>query len=475
MKFSSNFLWGGATSAHQVEGGYREGGKGLSVMDVLTAGSNGVPRRFTGSVLQGLNYPNHEASDFYHHYHDDIALLADMGFKCFRMSIAWTRIFPNGDDPEPNEEGLAFYDNVFDTLISYGIEPVVTLAHFETPLNLVEKYGSWRSRKLIDFYVRFAEVCFNRYKDKVKWWMTFNEINNQANYMDDYVLLADSGLVFNEGENRELTMYQAAHYQLVASAIAVARGRAINPAFRFGCMLGMIPSYPKSCDPSDVFLAHKAMDFHFFFGDVHVRGEYPAYIERLWKRKGYTIDITDNDLDALKNGCVDFIGISYYMSFTLEHTDDNPHFEYREWQDVVPNPHLEASDWGAQIDPLGLRYSLNWLTDRFHLPIFIVENGFGAYDRMEADGSIHDPYRIDYLRSHIEQIGIAIEEDGVDVIGYTPWGCIDLVSAGSGQMNKRYGFIYVDKNDDGSGTLKRYKKDSFNWYKHVIKTNGEEI
>ena len=473
MPFKSNFLWGGATSAHQIEGAYNEGGKGLSVMDVLTSGSHGVPRRFTGEILPNETYPNHEASDFYHHYREDIALLAEMGFKCFRMSIAWTRIFPNGDDSEPNEEGLAFYDRVFDELLSHGIEPVVTLAHFEMPLNLVNKYSSWRNRKLIDFYVRYATTCFNRYKDKVTWWMTFNEINNQANYMEDYVLLADSGLVIAEGENREQTMYQAAHYQLVASALAIAQGREINPDFRFGCMLGMIPSYPKSCRPEDIFLAHKSMDLHFYFGDVHVRGQYPAYIERLWDRKGYAIDITPDDLHALKEGRVDYIGISYYMSFTLEHTADNPHFEYREWRDVVPNTYLDVSDWGAQVDPLGLRYSLNWLTDRYHLPIFIVENGYGAYDQLDKDGRVHDAYRIDYLKRHIDQIEAAIDEDGVDVIGYTPWGCIDLVSAGSGQMDKRYGMIYVDKNDAGAGTLCRLPKDSFYWYKKVIESNGE--
>lgn len=475
MALPEDFLWGGAVAAHQLEGGYDCDGKGLSTMDVTTSGDQTHLRRFTEKDVPGENYPNREAIDFYHRYEEDIALMAEMGFKCFRTSIAWSRIFPNGDDAVPNEGGLAFYDRLFDCCLEHGIEPVITLSHFEIPLNLVTKYGGWRDRRLIDFFVKFATACFERYKDKVTYWMTFNEINNQANYMEDYALLADSGIVAKEGEDREQVMYQAAHYELVASAKAVAIGHAINPNFQIGAMIAMCPVYPATCKPEDILQAQKAMERRFYYADVHAFGEYPANILALWKRKGFDIDFTVEDAECLYNGTIDYIGFSYYMSFTIEHKDDNPHYDYREFSDKVANPNLVVSDWGWAIDPIGLRYSLNWFTDKYRLPLFIVENGFGAYDKVEDDGSIHDPYRSDYLRAHIEQMKIAVEEDGVDLIGYTPWGCIDLVSAGTGQMDKRYGFIYVDKNDVGEGTLDRSKKDSFEWYKRVIATNGEDL
>ena len=475
MAFRTDFLWGGAVAAHQLEGGWDQGGKGVNIMDVTTAGNVSTRRRFTGEVLEGENYPNHEAIDFYHRYKGDIALLAEMGFKCFRTSISWARIFPVGDEEVPNEEGLKFYDDLFDECLKYGIEPVITLSHFEIPLGLVKKYGGWRNRKLIDFFVRFATTCFMRYKDKVKYWMTFNEINNQADYMDDFALLVDSGIVAEKGENRELAMFQAAHYELVASAKTVMIGHAINPDFEIGCMIAMCPVYPFSCKPEDILMATKAMQLRYYYADVHALGAYPPNVLALWERRGYDIDITPEDIELLAAGTVDYIGFSYYMSHTIEWKEDNPHFDYHEGADFVRNPHVKASDWGWQIDPVGLRYALNWFTDRYGLPLFIVENGFGAYDKVEADGSIHDPYRIDYLRAHIEQMKLAVDEDGVDLMGYTPWGCIDLVSAGTGEMEKRYGFIYVDKNNKGEGTLERSRKDSFAWYQRVIATNGEDL
>ena len=475
MAFKDGFLWGGAVAAHQLEGGYDQGGKGLSVMDVMTSGDQTHLRRYTADILPGENYPNHEAIDFYHRYKGDIALFAEMGFKCFRTSIAWARIFPSGDDAEPCEEGLKFYDDLFDECAKYGIEPVITLSHFEIPLALTKKYGAWRDRRLVDFFVKFAITCFERYKDKVKYWMTFNEINNQANYMEDYAFMADSGIAVEPGENRELIMFQAAHYQLVASALAIEAGHKINPDFEIGCMIAQCPVYPATCKPEDIFMAHRAMQMRYYYTDVHVFGEYPSYVTKLWERKGYKLDVTEQDLADLKRGCVDYIGFSYYMTFAIEHKDDNPHYDYREWSDLVKNGYVKASDWGWQIDPMGLRYALNWFADKYRVPLFIVENGFGAYDKVEEDGSIHDPYRIDYLRAHIEVMKAAVDEDGVDLMGYTPWGCIDLVSAGTGQMDKRYGFIYVDKNDAGEGTLERSRKDSFEWYKKVIATNGEDL
>ena len=475
MGFKQGFLWGGAVAAHQLEGAYNIGGKGLSIMDVCTVGSVHEHRQITKGIIEGKIYPNHDAIDFYHRYKEDIALFAQMGFRCFRTSIAWTRIFPTGEESEPNEVGLQFYDDMFDECLKYGIQPVITLSHFEMPYALVEKYGGWRDRKLIDLFVKFATVCFQRYQHKVKYWMTFNEINNQANFEHEGSIYSDSGILYKEGENKEKTMYQVAHYELVASAKAIAIGRNIIPDAHFGCMIAMCPIYPYSCKPEDIVMAYKAMQKRYYYTDVHVFGKYPANILALWKRKGFDIDVTEEDYQILQSGCVDYIGFSYYMSFAIQHKKENQYFDYNEAKDLVKNPHVDASDWGWQVDPVGLRYALNWFTDRYHLPLFIVENGLGAYDKVENDGSIHDTYRIDYLRKHIEQMRLAVDEDGVDLIGYTPWGCIDLVAASTGQMSKRYGFIYVDKQDDGTGSLKRSKKDSFFWFQKVIKTNGEDI
>lgn len=474
--FKDGFLWGGAVAAHQLEGGWQEGGKGISVADVMTAGRHGVAREITSGVLEGKYYPNHEAIDFYHRYKEDIALFAEMGFKCFRTSIAWTRIFPKGDELEPNEEGLQFYDNLFDECLKNGIEPVITLSHFEMPYHLVTEYGGWKNRKLIDFFARFAEVVFKRYKDKVKYWMTFNEINNQANYQEDFAPFTNSGIVYEEGDNREAIMYQAAHYELVASARAVKIGHEINPDFQIGCMIAMCPIYPATCNPKDILMAMKAMQKRYYFADVHVLGKYPEHIFKYWERKGISVDFTAQDKEDLLGGTVDYIGFSYYMSFAIDfHRENNPYFDYLETEDLVKNNYVKASEWEWQIDPEGLRYALNWFTDHYHLPLFIVENGFGAIDQVAADGMIHDDYRIEYLGAHIREMKKAVVEDGVDLMGYTPWGCIDLVSAGTGEMRKRYGFIYVDKDDNGKGSYNRSPKKSFGWYKEVISSNGESV
>ena len=475
MSFRKDFLWGGAVAAHQLEGAYNVDGKGLSIVDVVTAGTREKKRRITDGIVSGEYYPNHEAIDFYHHYKEDIKLFAEMGFKCFRTSIAWSRIFPNGDEIEPNEAGLQFYDKLFDECLKYGIQPVITLSHFEMPLHLVKKYGGWRSRKLIHFFVKFAETCFKRYKNKVKYWMTFNEINNQANFLNEESVYFNSGIQYAKEEKKEEVMYQAAHYELVASAQAVKVGHEINPDFVIGCMIAMCPIYPYSCKPEDILMAEKAMQKRYYFADVHVKGEYPCNILKYWERKQFHIDITEEDLSILKQGCVDYIGFSYYMSFAIDHKQNNPYYDYIEEEMLVKNPYVKASDWGWQIDPIGLRYSMNWFADRYCVPLFIVENGLGAYDKIEQDGTIADDYRIEYLREHIVQMKKAVEEDGIDLIGYTPWGCIDLVSAGTGEMDKRYGFIYVDKHNDQTGTLARSRKKSFYWYKKVIETNGENL
>lgn len=478
MALRKDFLWGGAVAAHQLEGGWNAGGKGPSVADVMTAGSNGVERRITDGVLTGENYPNHEAIDFYHRYKEDVALFAELGLNCFRTSIAWTRIFPNGDEEEPNEEGLQFYDDLFDECLKNGIEPVITLSHFELPYHLVTEYGGFKNRKLIDFFVHFAETVMTRYKDKVKYWMTFNEINNQANFMRDFAPFTNSGLKFPEGASdveREEIMYQAAHYELVASAKVVELGHKINPDFQIGCMIAMCPIYPATCKPEDMMAAQVAMQRRYWFADVHVRGHYPNYLKTYFDRKVFKLDITDEDITVLANGCVDYIGFSYYMSFAIKDHDKAPFFDYSEDKDLVRNQFVEASEWGWQIDPLGLRWSMSWFYERYEKPLFIVENGFGAVDELEADGMIHDQYRIDYLSAHIKAMKESVEYDGVDLMGYTPWGFIDLVSAGTGEMKKRYGFIYVDKDNDGNGSLARSKKDSFAWYQKVIATNGEKL
>ncbi|MGD6818004.1 6-phospho-beta-glucosidase BglA [Metabacillus sp. 113a] len=470
-----NFLWGGALAAHQFEGGWNEGGKGPSVVDVMTAGAHGVPRKITDTIEENEFYPNHEAIDFYHHYKEDIALFSEMGLKCLRTSIAWSRIFPKGDEPEPNEEGLQFYDDVFDELLKYGIEPVITLSHFEMPLHLAREYGGFRNRKMVDFFAKFAEVCFKRYKNKVKYWMTFNEINNKMDVNNPLFLWTNSGVQVEPGENAKEIMYIAGHHELLASALAVAKGKEINPDFQIGAMVSHVPIYPYSSNPEDIMLAEETMRQRYFFPDVHVRGYYPSYALKEFEREGYQIPIKEGDDDILKNGTVDYLGFSYYMSTTVKSDvvqDNAGDIVNGGLPNGVENPYIKSSDWGWAIDPTGLRYTLNRFYDRYQIPLFIVENGFGAVDTVEADGSIHDDTRIDYLKSHIEAFEKAITYDGVDLMGYTPWGIIDIVSFTTGEMKKRYGMIYVDRDNEGNGTMKRLKKDSFYWYKKVMEDNG---
>lgn len=471
-KLSKDFLWGGAFAAHQFEGGWNAGGKGPSVVDVMTAGAHGVPRKITETILEDTFYPNHEAIDFYGRYKEDIALLAGMGLKCLRTSIAWSRIFPKGDELEPNEEGLKFYDNVFDECIKYGIQPLVTISHYETPLHLAEKYDGWMDRRLIRFYEKYVRTIFTRYKDKVKYWLTFNEINSILNSP-----FMSGGINTPKEELTESQLYQAIHNELVASALAVKIGHEINPAFQIGCMILSMPVYPLSPDPADVIRAMEEEHKNSVFTDVHVRGEYPGYIIRYFREKNITFAITEEDREILKN-TVDFISFSYYVSVCATADEAKNIRGEGNLLGGVPNPTLRASEWGWQIDPMGLRYVLNQLWDKYQKPLFIVENGLGAADTLIPDknGSytVEDEYRIAYMRDHLLQVEEAIE-DGVDVIGYTSWGCIDLVSASTAEMRKRYGFIYVDRNNDGTGTLARYRKKSFYWYQSVIKSNGKNL
>ncbi|WP_404330787.1 glycoside hydrolase family 1 protein [Mesobacillus maritimus] len=476
VKFPEGFLWGGATAANQLEGAYNEGGKGLNLADVLPGGKENRLKLLASTGFDfeinksKYTYPNHEGIDFYHRYKEDIALFAEMGFKTFRLSIAWSRIFPNGDELEPNEEGLAFYDRVFDELAKYNIEPLVTIAHYETPLHLIKEYGGWRNRKLVELFERYVTVLFNRYKDKVKYWLTFNEINGAT-----HMPLLGLGFSPESEETRLQDSFQGLHHQFVASARAVQLGHEMIPRSQIGCMLIYAPVYSFDSNPENVLYAQQeALLFNNFCGDVQVRGEYPSFSERYFRENSININMEDGDLELIKEGTVDFISFSYYMSRTDKKNKTPEEIGQGNLIGGVKNPFLKASDWGWEIDPVGLRIALNELYNRYQLPLFVVENGLGAYDKVEEDGSINDDYRINYLREHIRAMGEAVD-DGVELMGYTSWGCIDLVSASSGEMSKRYGFIYVDKHDDGSGTLERSRKKSFYWYKNVIATNGKEL
>ena len=488
-RFPENFLWGGATAANQCEGGYNEGSKGLANSDVQTAGSvnepryvtyidkDGNPGKTTGffanipegahkAVLDGYYYPYHEAIDFYHRYKEDIALFAEMGFKVFRMGMAWTRIYPNGDEEKPNKEGLQFYHDVFAELKKYNIEPLVTIFHYDLPLHLEETYGGWNNRRLIEFYDKYTETIFNEYKDEVKYWLTINEINS---------LIMIPGLFPGYPKALIKKDYQQLHYQMVASARAVRRGHKINPDFMIGCMIAGAPAcYALTSDPLDQ-IARQEHDQEVFYytADTMVFGEYPYFAKRIWKKYDLSLDITEEDKKDLKEGTVDMITCSCYGSSCIT-THEVKETAGGNLNMGPKNPYLKYTDWGWSIDPHTLRYALNEYYGRYHKPIMIVENGIGTNDILESDGTIHDPYRIDYTRASVNSMAEAIA-DGVNLIGYTSWGCIDLVSASTGEMKKRYGFIYVDKNNDGSGSLKRYRKDSFYWYKHCIETNGEEV
>lgn len=470
-----DFLWGGAVAAHQVEGGYDKGHKGLSIADVLTAGDVHTPREITDGIQEGKFYPNHEGIKFYDHYKEDIQMFREMGFKCLRTSIAWSRIFPKGDEKDPNEEGLKFYDDLFDCMLENGMQPVITLSHFEMPYYLVKEYGGWRNRRMIDFFYNFCKVVLDRYQNKVKYWMTFNEINNQMLVENDLYPFTNSGIIFEKDEDRLPVVYQAVHYQFVASALVTEYAHKLNSNIQMGCCVAATPNYPNSANPDDILLAQSEDRKLLMFTDVQIRGHYPNYLLNEWKNNGYKFDITDPDLEVMAKGTVDYLGFTYYMSNTVS-ADPNVKKLGDDLQGnyAVDNQYLKTTDWGWAIDPKGLRYIMNMYQDRYEIPMFIVENGFGYADKFE-DGKIHDQNRIEYLKAHIEEMKKAIEEDGCDCIGYTVWGCIDPISFTTGEMKKRYGFIYVDRNNDGSGSYKRYKKDSFYWYKKVIETNGEEL
>ena len=464
--FPKNFLWGGAVAANQCEGAYQEDGKGLSVQDVLPRGIRGSRTKLPTEENLKL-----EAIDFYHRYPQDIKMFAEMGFKVFRTSIAWSRIFPKGDEEQPNEAGLEFYDRVFEECRKYGIEPLVTLSHYETPLYLAETYNGWTDRRMIGFYERYVRTVFKRYRGKVKYWLTFNEINSllHAPFM--------SGGIANMQGLTEQDLYQAAHHELVASALATKIGHEMMPDAMIGCMILSMPTYPLTPSPDDVIAAMDAEHRNYFYGDVHVRGKYPGYMKRYFREHGIQIQFAPEDEEILKN-TVDFVSFSYYMSVCATSDPEKQKKGLGNLLGGVPNPTLKASDWGWQIDPKGLRYVLNMFYDRYQKPLFIVENGLGTVDVLNEDENgnktVEDDYRIQYLKDHLIQVGEAVQ-DGVEIMGYTSWGCIDVVSASTAELKKRYGYIYVDRNDDGTGTMERYKKKSFYWYQKVIESNGEVL
>lgn len=486
-----NFLWGGATAANQYEGGWNEDGKGVNTSDVLTNGSHTVPRRITyinpttgetgstgmgfgmemkfpeGSipaVIDGEYYPSHTATDFYHHYKEDIALMGEMGFKTFRLSMNWARIFPNGDDEKPNEKGLAFYDAVFDECKKYGIEPLVTLSHYETPLGLTIKYGGWKNRKCIGFFENYAKTVFKRYLGKVKYYLTFNEINCM-----EWGTFMAGGMM----DNSDQAKAQGAHNQFVASALAVKAAHEIGD-IQVGQMLAYQPIYALTCDPYDRLHVMESERGALFYADVQTGGYYPQYRLNQYKEKGIVLEDCPEDYELIEKYTADFLSFSCYgSSTTTTHPQENG--DSVNFMMGVKNPYLKTNAWGWPTDPCCLRIALNTLYERYHKPLWIVENGIGWSDVKEADGSVHDSYRIDYLRDNIKSMRDAINIDGIPLMGYTMWGCIDLVSAGTGEMRKRYGFVYVDRDDEGNGTLARSKKDSFEWYKKVIATDGKDL
>lgn len=483
MRFPENFLWGGATAANQYEGGFDEGGRGPSTLDVLSRGSATMPRYLSmvdaagqpcqlkkkdsleamqaGRIDPERYYPSHTATDFYHHWKEDIALFAEMGFKSFRMSISWSRLFPRGDEKVPNEEGVQFYLDIFKELKKHNIEPMVTLAHFDVPLHLSNTMNGWLDRRMIDYYVNYVFTCFTRFKGYVHLWKTFNEINCLTDYTTNGSRIQS-----------EAAQAQMFHHIFLASAKAVQIGHAVDPDNQIGMMLAYWSSYAYDCNPDSVMKNYESMHDRQFFADVQVRGAYPAYKLKEWERKGIEVAMEPEDLDILKKGTVDFIGFSYYFSQVNKAGMDTRIVDG--WQvEKLDNPFLQRSDWGWQIDPEGLRIACNELYDRYQVSLYIVENGLGAVDTFNEEGQIEDDYRIDYLARHIQAVGKAMEIDGVDVRGYYPWGCIDIVSASTGEMSKRYGFIHVDMDDEGNGTLERTPKKSFSWYKDVIASDGE--
>lgn len=484
MKTPKEFLWGGATADFQFDGGCREGGRGLSTHDFETDGSVEHPRCITYRMPDGsiglarssffnpeslpdgaepcldaqYYYPSHKAVDHYHHWKEDLRLLSEMGCNVYRFSICWSRIFPTGEETEPNQAGLDFYDALIDEMTRLGMEPLITIHHDELPVYLAEHYDGWSSRHTIDCYLRYCKVLFSRYGSKCRYWLTFNEINAVRGF-------AACGT--HKCDNQ--THYNAVHNMFLASAQAVKLGHEMMPGSMFGAMYASSAIYPATCKPEDVFCHMQQRRQTYFFIDTMARGRYPSYAADLLRRRGVTLHTQPGDDDILAAGALDFISFSYYRSNVIS-TETQVNVISGD-----PNPYLESTPWGWPVDPLGLRYVLNEFYDRYQKPLFIVENGLGAVDTIEADGSVQDDYRISFLRDHLREMMKAMCQDGVELLGYTMWAPIDLVSLSTGEMKKRYGWIHVDMDDKGNGTLARRKKKSYDWMRQVIATQGESL
>ena len=477
MSFTKEFLWGGATAANQCEGAYLDDGKGLSVADIVTVGSHKEPRIISPSMDNKYYYPSHKAIDFYHHYKDDIKLLNEMGLKAFRFSISWSRIYPNGDDEKPNEKGLEFYDSVFEELKKYGITPIVTMSHHDIPLAIGTKYGGWNNKKVIDLFVAYTKTIMERYCKYVKYWIPFNEINDMflpLSSIGQGAFVPKKECLWTNQEDNPSRRFEALNNMFIASAKTVIEGRKINPDFHFGTMICHITRYPRTCHPNDVLLTWQDDAFYnCSCADVMMKGEYSYFTLKRYKEYGYEPCLSEKEKKILKEGVCDYYTFSYYQSIS-ESTQDFSEQTSGNIMGGIKNPYLKETAWDWPIDPVGLRYTLNKVYDRYNCPIMITENGIGCVDELTSDFKVHDDYRIDYLRDHVAEMGKAID-DGANLIGYMMWGCIDLVSVSTGEMKKRYGFIYVDVDDKGNGTFNRYRKDSFYWYKKVIESNGEYL
>lgn len=466
------FMWGGSIAAHQCEGAWQEDGKGPAIMDFATQGSVDRPRRFTKTIEPDSVYPSHEGIDFYHTYPEDIELFASMGFRALRISIDWSRIYPQGDDEKPNQAGIAHYIDVVDCLRAHNIEPIVTLYHFEMPRHLADEYGSWLDRRVVGLYVRYCKTMFQALRGKVHYWITTNEMNHvdpQAAPADMFTYILSGICADDLPDQKPQALAQLGYNMTLACAQAARVAREVDSANRIGCVFGITPEYARDCNPENVFRAFMETDRDFYQMDALCRGSFPRYKRLSWEKMGIDVYAQPEDSADFAEGTLDFIGLNYYTSEVSRAQGDG---EGTSLFGGMPNPYLEKSAWGWGVDPVGMRYLLNYVYRRYGLPIIITENGLGVADVLDDDGCIHDAYRIDYLQRHLKQLKRAIRDDHVDCFGYLMWGPIDLVSATTGEMRKRYGFIYVDKHDDGSGTGDRIPKDSFFWYKRVIESNG---
>ena len=467
---NNKFYYGGSIASHQCDGAYNQDGKGMNIMDYVTSGSVTKPREFHDEIKEGFIYPSHFGLDFYHTYKEDLKLFKELGFTALRISIDWTRIYPNGDDESPNQKGIEHYRDLIKETRKNGIEPIVTLYHFELPMNIVKKYGSWVNGKTIDLYLRYAKTVFTEFKDDVRYWATFNEMNHLDSDMEmnDFFTYMNTGLCYSKIDNPRETMVKCAYNMTLASVKAVKLGHQINSEFKIGCVFGLTPVYAQTCNPGDSIAAFKAMDRDWYQIDAMTKGEFPKYKLEEYRKRGVVIKPSKADEESFKDGKIDFIGINYYASSVEKEERTN---EEGNFFGGLNNPYLKKSDWGWTIDPKGLRYLLMMVDRRYNLPMIITENGLGAYDTLEND-KVQDDYRIEYLKKHLEQIQIAVNKDKVNCFGYLMWGPIDLISATTGEMKKRYGFIYVDQDDDGKGSGKRIKKASFDWFKDYISHNN---